>query len=38
VPDDACRRRRAAIATGRFHQVRPRVPSRCGRAETVSAR
>ena len=45
VPDDACRHWRAAsatgrlaIATGRFHQVRPRVPSRCGRAETVSAR
>jgi Peptidase family M23 len=38
VPDDACRRLRAAIATGRFHQVRPRVPSGCGRAETVSAR
>jgi hypothetical protein len=38
VPDDSCRRLRATTASGRFHQVRPRVPSRCGRVETVSTR
>ena len=38
VANDACRRSRAATAPLRFHQIRPRVPSRCGRAETISAR
>jgi hypothetical protein len=38
VADDACRRLCAPAASGRFHQARPRVPSRCGRAETVSVR
>jgi hypothetical protein len=38
VPDDSCRRLRATTASGRFHQVRPRVPSRCGRVETVPTR
>jgi Peptidase family M23 len=34
VANDACRRPRCATTSGRFHQVRPRVPSRCERAGT----
>jgi Peptidase family M23 len=38
VPDDSCRRLRTSTVSGRFHQIRPRVPSRCGRVETLSTR
>jgi len=38
MANDACRRLPATVALSRFHRVRPRPPSRCGRAETVSTR